>query len=179
VVEVGKRLGADNVLVVSDEADAEKLAPALQKISEWADDRIQPVLEFLKLTPVNSLQQADELLHACSGHNFEILIDTLHLARSHEFATALIDERRFPYIQLCDGSLTCGTDRDSLFADALDLRSAPGEGELPLISLLQRLPIDTPLSLEVRSKAYRDRFPDPLERARAVLDTTRQFLDHL
>ena len=74
IVDVGGRLGADNLLVVSDEADASRLAPALEKISQWcAPYQLRPVLEFLRITAVTSLAQARELLNASSEHNFGIL----------------------------------------------------------------------------------------------------------
>ena len=60
--------------------------------------------------------------------------------------------------------------------DAIDDRSAPGEGGLPLRPLLGALPADVPLSLEVRSRKYRERYPDATDRARAVLHATQRFL---
>jgi sugar phosphate isomerase/epimerase len=63
--------------------------------------------------------------------------------------------------------------------DAVDGRSAPGEGGLPLAALLNALPAGIPLSLEVRSRRYREQYPDPVARARAVLEQTRRFLRSL
>jgi sugar phosphate isomerase/epimerase len=82
-----------------------------------------------------------------------------------------------PYAQLCDGPARLQrADHATFLADAIDGRSAAGEGELPLRDLLAALPANVPLSLEVRSKRYRDRYADPVERARAVLDATDRFL---
>jgi sugar phosphate isomerase/epimerase len=170
-------LGADHVLVVSDEADPAVLAPALERISDWCDGQIKPVLEFLRITAVGSLSQVQELLQAGGAHDFGILIDSLHLARSDEYdRLAELDRAMFPYIQLCDGRNECADDYDSLLADALDGRLAPGEGELPLQRLLEALPADLPLSLEVRSRHYRDAFSDPVARAKAVWHQTTEFL---
>jgi len=179
IVDVGNRLGADNLLVVSDEADPERLAPALREISERAAaSGMRPCLEFLRITRVQSLAQARELLDACRGHDFGILLDTLHLARSGELADpGELDPSEHPYIQLCDGHRHCADDLHSLLQDAIDGRSAPGEGELDLRGFLARLPDAVPLSLEVRSRHYREHFPDPGERAAAVLAKTRAFLD--
>jgi sugar phosphate isomerase/epimerase len=178
IVDVGGRLGADHVLVVSDEPDADKLAPALRQISDWcAPYQLKPMLEFLRITAVTSLAQASELLDATGQHSFGILLDTLHLARSgelHDLPTLQLE--RHPYIQLCDGLVACADDRNSLLEDALDLRCAPGEGQLPLQNLLRVLPQQTPLSMEVRSKYYRDTYPDPLQRARALLMQTEKYL---
>jgi sugar phosphate isomerase/epimerase len=179
IVEVGTRLGADHVLVVSDEADPDVLAPALIEISAWcAGHKIRPMLEFLRITSIESLAQATELLAASNEHHFGILLDSLHLARSGElFALPSLDAALHPYIQLCDGLLNCAEDQPSLLTDALDLRSAPGEGELPLKPLLRALPADVALSLEVRSRHYRETYRDPVERAAKLLEQTNKFLD--
>ena len=178
IVDVGNRLGADFLLVVSDEARADYLAPALQHISQrcW-DSGMRPCLEFLRITQVQSLAQARELLVACEAYDFGILIDTLHLQRSGEFALPDgLDLQLHPYVQLCDGNQACATDQAALLEDALDLRSIPGQGELPLKDFLQRLPEQLPLSLEVRSKALRDGFSDPLQRAQALFNQTQLYL---
>ncbi len=181
IADVGVRLGADHLLVVSDEADADVLAPALAAISAWcAAGSVRPMLEFLRITDVQSLRQARELLAAAGEHNFGILIDSLHLARSNEYGeVGQLDVSQHSYIQLCDGPLACEATREALLVDALDRRCAPGEGELPLASLLAALPADVPLSLEVRSKWYRDTYPDPLARATAILEQTNKFLGEI
>jgi hypothetical protein len=59
-----------------------------------------------------------------------------------------------------------------LIREALHGRLLPGEGELPLDRLLAAVP-EVPISFEVRSAWLRDTFPDPVERARAVLASVR------
>ena len=178
IVDVGTRLGADHVLVVSDEANPDVLAPALNEISAWCNGHsIRPMLEFLRITAVESLAQANELLAASHEHNFGVLLDSLHMARSGElFDLPRLEAASHPYIQLCDGLLECAEDQPSLLTDALDLRSAPGEGELPLGALLQALPADVALSLEVRSRHYRETYKDPVIRAAKLLEQTNKFL---
>ncbi len=181
IVEVGGRLHADHLLVVSDEADAERLAPALTQITAWCEPfKLKPMLEFLRITQVTSLTQAQDLLAACREQNFGILLDSLHLARSGELQQLpALDATQHPYIQLCDGNLHCSDDPGQLLEDAIDLRSAPGQGALPLAPLLEALPANTPLSLEVRSRTLRESYPDPLQRAATVLTHTQQFLTEL
>ena len=185
IIDVGNRLGAENLLVVSDEANPDRLNHALRHISQrCASSGMRPCLEFLRITQVTSLSQARELLDACQQHNFGILIDTLHLQRCGEFAQFLqnsepLDPSQFPYMQLCDGYLECAADQTALLEDALDLRSPPGQGQLPLRPLMQRLPTQLPLSLEIRSKTLRDQYPDPLARAQTVLEQTHNFLESL
>jgi len=60
--------------------------------------------------------------------------------------------------------------------DAIDLRKQCGEGALPLAAMYAALPPGIPLSIELRSKALRDGFPDAGERAKAVAEATRRWL---
>ncbi len=178
LVDVGGRLGAEHILVVSDECDPDLLAPALDNISQWcAGYSMRPMLEFLRITAVTSLRQTKELLAASQAHNFGILLDSLHLMRSSELdELPVLDAEMHPYIQLCDGVRTTSQTAKALLSDAVDGRSAPGEGELPLEHLLRALPKATPLSLEVRSKRYREQYIEPLARAKAVLEQTQIYL---
>jgi sugar phosphate isomerase/epimerase len=59
--------------------------------------------------------------------------------------------------------------------EALDERLLPGEGELPLVELLEALPEGIPISVELRSKALRNGFA-PDERSQVVADATRRLL---
>ena len=79
-------------------------------------------------------------------------------------------------MQFCDGLANCERDYDALIRDAVDDRSAPGEGALQPGWLLDCLAETVPLSLEVRSRAFRERHPDPVDRAVAVRRATERFL---
>jgi hypothetical protein len=68
------------------------------------------------------------------------------------------------------------SDFGAIITDAIDLREQCGEGGLPLDALYQALPPGIPLSIELRSKALRDAFPDAGERAKAVAAATRHWL---
>ncbi len=80
-----------------------------------------------------------------------------------------------PYLQIADAPAESPGDRASLRDEALHGRLLPGEGTLPLDAVLTAVP-GVPLSLELRSATLMTRFPDPLERARAVLTATEQLL---
>ena len=58
---------------------------------------------------------------------------------------------------------------DELYDEALNGRLLPGDGELPLVELVAALPPGLPLSLEMRARWLREDYPDPVERARAVM----------
>lgn len=179
LIAAGAELGARNVLIVSanpDAADTRHQFGALCELAEGAG--LRAVLEFLMIGQIRTLQEALEVVrdvgHAAGG----VLVDALHLQRCGAVPEDLagLEPRLLPYAQLCDGpAALAGADRQHYLEDAVDGRSAPGEGGLPLARLLRALPPLTPLSLEVRSRSYRERYPDPVARARAVLERTQQF----
>lgn len=180
LLDAGAALGAAHLLTVSSEADPLRLGEALNQLCERAAPLgMRVALEFLMITPIQTLPQALAAIQACAHPAAALLVDTLHLKRAgHTPADlAAVDPALMSYIQLCDGPGTCEPTAQAYLEDALDRRSAPGEGELPLVDVLRRLPTGTPLSLEVRSRRYREAFPDPTARARAIRERTVAFLE--
>ncbi|MEW4467336.1 TIM barrel protein [Parasphingorhabdus sp. JC815] len=171
IIDAGAQLGASNILVVSAEPDPDRTAAALHQLCEWAapaDMRV--ALEFLMITAVRSLDSALDIVKRCNHPSATLLIDSLHFQRAGHTPVDLksIDSNLLPYSQICDGNLQCGDNFNAYLEDAVDLRSAPGEGQLPLAEILAALPAAIPLSLEVRSKSWRDKHPDAVERAKAI-----------
>lgn len=180
LIDIGGALGARNVLIVSANpslADTKRQFAALCEHAAAAGMRA--VLEFLMIAQVQTLAQAVEVVTDVAHPAGGVLVDALHLARCGASAAdvASIARDRLPYAQLCDGAATLvDPNYDAYLADAIDGRCAAGEGALPLRDLLAALRNDVPLSLEVRSKRYREMYPEPVDRARAVLIATRDFL---
>src|SRR5690554_3485373 len=171
IIDAGAELGAANILVVSSDPDPDRTAGALHQLCEWAQPANMSVaLEFLMITAVRSLDSALDIIKRCDHPAAAVLIDSLHFQRAGHVPSDLqaIDHNLLTYSQICDGNPDCADNFEAYLEDAVDLRSAPGEGALPLASILEALPPAIPLSLEVRSKAYRDRYPDAAERAKAV-----------
>ena len=180
IVEAGAELGAANLLVVSSEKDAGKNAAALRFLCERAAPAgMRVCVEFLKITAIDSLDAAADVVRRADHPAAGLLIDTLHFRRAGHAPPdlATLDAAWFPYTQICDGNAACEDDQDAYLEDAIDLRSAPGEGELPVTDIIRALPAGIPLSVEVRSKAYRDRYADPVERAQAVRDQSVTYLE--
>lgn len=92
---------------------------------------------------------------------------------------AKLPKRLIAYAQFCDAppALPDLSDVKSIVHEAVDLRLLPGEGSLPLDEFLEVLPARTPLSIELRSKALRDAYPDATDRALAVAQATRNYLN--
>lgn len=184
VIDVGAELGASNVLCVSSDPDpgatADKLA-ALCRHSEGSGMRV--ALEFGIFTEVKDLTQALAILHRV-GHPLQaVLIDPIHVDRSGTSVAqiAAIDRALLPYAQICDACAERPdpADFDAVITDAIDLREQCGQGVLPLAAMLEALPPEIPLSIELRSAVLRDAFAHPALRAKAVLDATRGWLEGL
>lgn len=180
LIATGGELGARNVLVVSANPDPAETRHQFAQLCELAAAAgMRAALEFLMIGAVQTLDQALAVVRDVGHPAGAVLVDALHLQRCGATPEALADvePRLMPYAQLCDAPATLeNADAQRWLEDAVDGRSAPGEAGLPLVRLLKALPPGTPLSLEVRSRRYRETFPDPVERARAVLMQTRRFL---
>ncbi|MEO9470585.1 sugar phosphate isomerase/epimerase [Parasphingorhabdus sp.] len=178
IIEAGAELGAPNILAVSAEPDKDRTAAALRQLCEWAAPANMRVsLEFLMITAVQSLGDALDIVQRCDHEAASILVDTLHFCRAgHEPADlAAVNPELFAYSQICDGSAECAPEFDAYLEDAVDLRSAPGEGKLPAGNIIAALPENIPLSLEVRSRGYRDAYPDAADRSRAIRQQVEKF----
>ncbi|MEH6792417.1 sugar phosphate isomerase/epimerase family protein [Parasphingorhabdus sp.] len=179
IIDAGLELGAANVLVVSAEPDEDRTAAALHQLCDWAaPGNMRVALEFLMITAVQSMDSALAIIRKADHPAAALLIDTIHFRRAGHQPGQLeeLEARLLPYTQICDGNADCDTSFEAFLEDAVDLRSCPGEGALPVTDIIKALPRDIPLSLEIRSKSYRDRFPDATDRAHAVRDASLAYL---
>ena len=181
VLDIGAELGAANALVVSSEPDVNAAAQKLARIVAHGENvGVRVSLEFGLFTSVGTLGDALRLLELCGRPDAGLLIDPLHLDRSGGAPEDLrtIPKSRFAYAQFCDApeQRPDPSDIPAIVTEALDLRLMPGDGRLPLDALLDALPEDVFLSVEMRSKALREAYPVAADRATAVARATRSFL---
>lgn len=180
IIDVGRAIGASNVLVVSSDPDDSGTAAKFAALCTHAGPDIRIALEFGIFTAVKTIGQATAILAEVDHSAAALLVDPIHLARS---GGTLADVAEVPrhllaYAQFCDaGPLTYDlNDPKAVITEAIDGRLLPGEGVLPLSALLLTLPANLPLSIEMRSKALRHAYPDPFDRAIALGRATRGFL---
>jgi sugar phosphate isomerase/epimerase len=179
IIAVGGELGARNCLIVSSEPDRDSTLRRYEDLCEHAAAAgMRACLEFMGVTEVKDLASARDIVETVDHPAGGLLVDAFHLERVGLAPTdpGAVDPRWLPYVQLCDvpqrGAIA---DAEAYYEDALDGRLAPGEGALPLREFLGCFPADLPISLEVRSRFYRETYPDPVERARRILASTREF----
>jgi len=180
IIALGGEVGAKNCLIVSSEPDREVTKHLYEDLCIHAERAgMRACLEYMAITEVKTLDDALDVVNAVDHPAGGILVDPFHHERvGHEPEKIReIPERWLSYAQLCDmpgrGVIT---DADAYFADAIDGRLAPGEGSVPVAAMTRALPADLPISLEIRSRYYRERYPDHVERARVILERTRAFL---
>ncbi|MCB1689766.1 MAG: TIM barrel protein [Halioglobus sp.] len=181
MIDIGLELGVRNILCVSSEPEMTRTKKRFEHICRRAESgNTRIVLEFLAITEIRSLQQALEVVQDVAHPAGGILVDSLHLHRTGGSADDLgdIDPRLMPYIQLCDASAVLGdSSPEGLIEDALYLRQLPGEGDLALHDILDKLDPQLPLSLEIRSRELMQRsVGDPNARARIVFLAMQHFL---
>ena len=183
IIDIGGELGARNCLIVSAEPDVEQNKRLFEDLCIRAEAAgLRACFEFMGVTEVKDLAAALEVVAGVGHPAGGILVDAFHLERVglDPAVVESIDPRWLSYMQLCDvparGAID---DPEAYFADALDGRLAPGEGALPLAELLGQFSPDLPISLEIRSQHYRHSFPDPVQRAKAILEKTHVFLQQV
>jgi sugar phosphate isomerase/epimerase len=181
VIDVGAELGAKNVLCVSSEPDMSQTAARLHDLCVHAEGSgMRVALEFGIFTEVKTLAMALGVLDQVGHPLRALLIDPIHVDRSLSLAADLakVPRELLPYAQFCDAPAKRPDPADfaAVIEDAIDLRQQCGEGALPLADIYRALPPGIPLSIELRSKALHDGFPDPGTRAKAVAEATRRWL---
>ena len=110
-----------------------------------------------------------------------LLVDALHWKRSGGSVAdvAALPREWLSYVQLCDAPEPGAdpSDPDAILTEAIDGRVPLGQGGLPLSRLLDQLPFGIPISIEERSQALRDGFPDLSARATELYRTSHAWLN--
>jgi len=180
LVDTAVELGVRHVLVASGPADRSAVVDRLGELCRRVEGTdVVLVLEFLPIFTVGKLSAAVGIVEEIGHQQAAVLVDTLHLARSGGTPSDLeaVPARLLPYLQIADAPAEPpGTDRGALRDEALNSRLLPGDGELPLSEVLAVVP-NVPLSLELRSAPLMTTYPDPNDRARAVLAATQRLLN--
>ena len=173
LIDAAAEVGARNVLTVSRGLDVAAFAVRFAELCDHASPAsITVVVEPTLLYSVTTLAEAEEVVALAGRPNGAILADNLHLDRAGGNAIealARLDPALLPYAQICDASTEpADTSRAGLFSDARNERRLLGDGALPVRKFLAALPAGVPLSLEIRSRQLRERYPDAAERAARV-----------
>lgn len=179
-IDLAMILETPNILVVSSDPDIDATAEKFGRLCDHAAPAgINVSLEFGRFTDIATLAIAQRVVAAANRPNGRILLDPIHLSRSGGQPDDLraVPAQLFAYAQFCDAGPDAPPmmDRAAIRAEAIDGRLLPGDGVLPLGAIIAALPPGLPLSIELRSHALRAAFPEPTDRAAAVLHATRRW----
>ena len=181
IIAMGGEVGAKNCLIVSSEPDREVTKRLYEDLCEHAARAgMRACLEYMAITEIKTLDAALEVVNTVNHPAGAVLVDPFHHERVGHDPEKIRDipEHWLSYAQLCDmperGIIT---DPNDYFVDAIDGRLAPGEGAIPVEAMACALPPNLPISLEIRSRHYREQYPDPVERARVILARSTEFLN--
>ena len=181
ILDAAAQIGARFLLVASGLADRGEVVEGLGNLSDLAAvtaPNLTLVFEFLPIFSVATVAAAVGIVAEVDRSNLGVLVDTLHLARSGGTPADLgsFNPTLFPYLQLADAPLILADpSMAGLREEALFGRLLPGEGGLPLVETLRTVP-NVPVSVELRSRALCEQYPDPVKRARQVLAATNRVI---
>ena len=154
-IEVGARLGAQNLVALLYDQDQSRAADNLTQLHDLAAEYQMGVgIEFMPFTPLwKTLPDTLKLIESLALPHLKVAIDCLHLIRSGGGVGDLahLSQDMISHVQLCD-SLNLGESVD-YFHEAGVERLAPGEGAFPLVELLAALPAGVAFELEVPQPA--------------------------
>ncbi|HPE60392.1 MAG: sugar phosphate isomerase/epimerase [Thiothrix sp.] len=178
LLERGAELGARHILVAGDDTDLNRCAENFARFCELAGQyRMTADLEPMPWTGVTNVRDALQVIDQAASDNGYILIDALHFDRSDSTLEqiAAIDPRRINYVQFCDAPHIDNPTLEQLIFTARDERMLPGAGDIDLKGLLQAIPRETVLSIEIPRKAE-SRYLSARQRAREGMDAMKRLI---
>jgi sugar phosphate isomerase/epimerase len=177
-LETGARLGAKHVLVAAYDPEESRLIETFAAFCDAAAPfGLTGDLEFMPWTAVPDLASATRVVRAAARPNAGILIDALHFDRSNSTISDIdaVPREWLHYWQLCDAPAEWPTTTEGLLHTARTERLFPGQGGIDLISLVQAIPSDLPISLEIPTLELA-RTVTAEERARRAMEHTKAVL---
>lgn len=175
-LDIGADIGARRLTVLVQDRDHARAADAVRALADQTGDRgIAISLEFMAFSELRSLQAAARFVASLDHPGVHVVVDPLHLMRTGGTPAdlATVDPAVIGAAQLCDGPLAAPK---SPFAEAVEDRGLPGEGEFDLQGFDAGLPADIPVDLEVPMTRLAAAGWSPEARAAALVQATRSVL---
>jgi sugar phosphate isomerase/epimerase len=176
VIETAAELGAGMIGVNCGDPDEDRFVSFMARYCEAAARyRLKLALEFMPYSDAKTLQQAARMVRRAAQPNFGLMIDPLHLARSGGTPADVqrVEPGLIYMVQLCDAPLEKPAALE-LRSEALGNRLYPGEGGLPLYDLLDAVPPEAQIDVEIPCRQHADLAPD--EQGRLTGEKCRRFL---
>ena len=179
VIDTVAELGAPIIVANSFNPDEPRFVALLARYAEKAAAAgIRIAVEFLPYSRVRNLDQTLRVVAATGAPNAGVLLDALHLDRSHGTPDdiARVAPERIVFAQLCDAKkLAAPLSDEQLLQEARTARLPAGEGDLPLFDFLDALPSGIEIEYEVARADMSA--ASPVEKALAARRDADRFLE--
>jgi sugar phosphate isomerase/epimerase len=177
MLEAGAAIGATRLVAAGDSPDFALVADRMAALCALARRYgIAVDLEFMPFRAVRSFADALDVVTRAAQPNGHILVDALHVYRSNSDVAAIraCDPALLGTFQICDAP-RAAPPQDQLVVEARTRRLMPGHGGLDLGALMNALPRDLPIGIEVPLEGQ---YPDlhPGDRLALLVRETRKFL---
>lgn len=179
-LEQGAELGAKNILVAGDDGNLSRLTQNYGHFCEMAAQyNMTADLEFMPWTKVPNLSTALKVIEATNLSNAAVLIDAIHLERSDSTLEQVrnVAPRFINYAQICDVPFIENPTAEQMIFAAREERLNPGEGDIDFTALLDALPKDIVLSIEIPNLQKAKTIP-ALKRAQDALLETKKYIEN-
>jgi sugar phosphate isomerase/epimerase len=152
VLESAGELGARRLSVCGDDADEARMLANVVRLADLARPFGMAIdIENMPWRKVASFAQAVQLAKDTGVSNVGALLDALHFTRGGGVPADLktVPPQFVRSFQLCDTTGPRPASSEALIAEARGGRKLPGQGALPLVELLEAVPEDCVISVEV------------------------------
>jgi sugar phosphate isomerase/epimerase len=174
-LEAAQELGARVITVIGDHPDEEQMTASFADLCESAAPELTVGLEFMPYSHVRNADSALRIARRAHHSNARIVCDFLHAHRSGMTASQLsaIPGHWWSHAQLCDAPAEIPIAREALIHTARCARLLPGTGVIDVRGMVQALPDDLPLSIEVPNTSEVARLGREEWARRALLATSQ------
>lgn len=179
-LDVMAELGVKRINTVSLDPDLAASFDKFAQVAEMAAERgMETTLEFAPGITVADLPTALAAIRHVGRPDFRLLIDTMHFTRSGATPAQLagLDPALIGYVQLCDAPRAPRF--ENYMQEAMTERLPPGDGEMPLADILNLVPRDCVVSLEIPMLEAAKSGLGPHDRLRPAVEAARRLLESL
>ena len=180
MLAVAAELGAKHLLAQGHDDDWGRLVANFAGLADLAASYAITVdVEFLTWTKMRGLAEVRRLLEQAGRSNVGVMIDTLHFCRSgcDVAELASVPKSQIHFVQLADAAAEVPQTVEGLIHTAREDRLFPGDGGLPLSSILARVPREAVIAVEIPNSRLasemsdEDRVSRALERSKLLVSS--------
>lgn len=179
-LELMAELGVKRINTVSLDPDPDRSVEQFALLAEGAASfGMETTMEPSPGLTIGDLPTALHAIRQVGRPDFRLLVDTMHIVRSGSTPDDLraLDPAVIGYIQLSDAPLA--PTASDYMTEAMFERMEPGTGELPLLDILDALPRDRVISLEIPNRARVESGAGPRDHLGRCVEATRRLLARL